>query len=165
MLSTSPKSWFPLAPMKRVNYELSDFANDGTLKISLPIWLTSAFLARHILLLLMGGLSSFVMRGGGIDTDSFSALYSRPIFLIASIPAVAVIVAGLRRAPQAGPLIRNIWHHGRFLLLVAAGFDIGLLATAFLDVYAIAYIYRSARVRDTFSDFPAPYTEDARSKN
>lgn len=163
------------------NYQLSDFSDDGTLKVSALLWLVIAFLARHVLLLLMGGLSTFMLRGRGIDTGGFSALYSTPFFLLVSAPAVAIIVASVRRAPGAGPLIRGIWRNGRLLLSIAAGLDIGLLVchwafgwlsineiiivTVFLDVYILLYLARSVRVRDTFEDFPMSRPEEASSRN
>lgn len=167
--------------MTRLNYDLSDFSDDGTLKVPFTLWVALAFLARHVLLLLMGGVSSFVMSRRGIDTGGFIEIYSSPLFLLASLPAVAVLVAALRRNPQAGRATRAIWRNGRLLSSTAAALDIGILlsralfaslsvtgfvvAMTFLDVYVLVYLLRSVRVKDTFEDFPVSHQENTTSGN
>jgi len=167
--------------MTQPNYDLSDYTDDGTLKVPFTLWIALAFLARHVLLLLMGGVSSFVLSRRGIDTGGFTGIYSSPIFLLASLPAVAVIVAALRRAPQAGSAIRAIWRNGQPLASTAAALDIGIVvlhsvfgwlslneivvATLFLDGYVLIYLIRSVRVNDTFEDFPALRHENHSSRD
>jgi hypothetical protein len=126
-------------------------------------------------------VSTFVLSRKGIDTGGFTAIYSSPLFLLASLPAVAVIVAGLRRAPPSGSAIRAIWRNGRLLSSTAAALDIGILvlhsifrwlslneiivAGFFLDIYVLIYLLRSVRVKDTFEDFPMPRPDRHSSRN
>ena len=155
---------------KLKGYQISDFNNDGALKVPMLLWLVLAYLSRHLLLLAMGGLSTFMMSRTGNGQIDFAGFNSSPMFLLASLPAVTVMVAALLRAPGSIRLIQFIWGHGRKLLIVSALVDLGLLAMscylhwlvlnewvivgALLDIYILVYLLRSVRVRDTFSDFP-----------
>jgi hypothetical protein len=161
---------------KLKKYRFNDFNDDGALKVPLLLWGTLLYLSRHVLFLGLGGFSSFMLSrmGSGQGAD-FSHLHSRPIFLLASLPALAVVIAGLRRAPAGGQAVRTIWRYGRALLLGATTLDLGLffvfwylhpalmnlwlITAAVLDVYILAYLLRSQRVRDAFADFPEPVTK------
>ena len=152
------------------NYGPNDFTDDGILKVSPLLWLVLLYLCRHVLILALGGFTVFVGSRRGLDTQGLSVLYSSPAFLIASAPALVVLVTHFRRVPNAGALIRAIWGKGKWWLVAAASFDLAVLvwhwhsgalqpnqfqvAGAILDLYIIAYLLRSKRVRDTFADFP-----------
>lgn len=151
-------------------YQISDFNNDGVLKVPILLWLVICYLSRHLLLLMMSGLSTFMLSRSGNGAVDFAGFNSSPMFLLASLPALVVLATALRRAPQSGHLLRRIWQHARKLLIAAAFIDLILLSISsawhwlmfnewiilglLLDIYILIYLGRSARVRDTFADFP-----------
>jgi len=158
--------------MKRSDYDINDFLDDGTLCVSGTLWLVMLYLSRHLLLLVLGAISTFFTSQQGLDASGFSVLYSSPVFLAASLPAAAVVVASLCRRPAAGSLVRGLWRSGRWLLVAAAIIDLALIGWTIatsaptypdtvlftlgvLDAYALLFLLRSARARDTFSAFPA----------
>ena len=158
-------------------YNLSDYRDDGTLRVSGLIIAVMLFLSRHLLLIFMGGISTFK----GAKVSGVPGLYSHPLLLVASIPALLVLVAVLRRIATGGALPRAIWRAGRWLLCLAAVFDIALtlvladfradrisaiqIAVVIADAYIVAYLLRSERVRDTFADFPAPRVQESRGQH
>lgn len=131
------------------------------------------FLNRHLILLVFGAVTSLVGSRSGLDSSGLVTLYSSPWFLLTSLPAVAVLVAALRRDRKAGRLIRRLWHHGRWLLALCAGLELTLLIVlvalsqiemdelhlvgGILDSYILVYLKRSAWARARFADFPAPH--------
>jgi len=151
-------------------YKPGHFHDDATLKVSPLVWLILIYLSRHLLVLMLGGLTTFTGARSGLDTSGLSILYSSPAFLPASLPSLLVLAARLRRVPSAGALVRWIWRGGRYWLIAAAGIDLIVLSAhwwtgwfeatqmqvvgAFVDTYIIAYLIRSKRVTDLFSDFP-----------
>ena len=151
-------------------YNPDDFHDDGTVKVSPLMWLIVVYLSRHLLILMLGGLTTYMGSRTGMDTGGLSILYSSPAFLLASLPSLLVLVARLRRVAAAGLLVRRLWRWGRHLLILGAALDICVLAIhwhygwlqttqlqilgAFVDGYIITYLLRSARARDLFSDFP-----------
>ncbi len=153
------------------HYTPDDYTKDGVLKVTPLLWLIIMYLSRHILILLLGGLSQFMGSRKGIDTSGLAALYSSPVFVVASIPAVAVLAVHFRRISTAPPVIRTLWGKGRWLLGAAAALDASILlshwwlgslainefqiAGLFIDSYIITYLMRSNRAKDIFEDFPA----------
>jgi len=153
-------------------YSLSDFTDDGVLRMSPMLFLVIAFLSRHILFVIFAGISNFLAKRRGVDLGDVSVLFSPALLLIATLPALAVFGAFVRRVPNAGNLPRWIWQHGAWLLGLAAILDLGFLpalaftghiqfgelhiVTGLIDIYAIFFLARSPRVRDTFADFPRP---------
>ena len=101
-----------------------DYTADGMLRVGWLLWLILAFLARHWILLGLGAVSSFVGVRSAPNAGATPDLLSGPWFLLASLPALALLAAALRRRPAAGPLVRGLWRHGRWLLL--AGILVGL---------------------------------------
>jgi len=158
-----------------VQYDLSDYRDDGTLRVPGLIVAVILFLSRHLLLIVMGGISSFK----GAEVSGIPGLYSHPLLLLASIPALLVLVAMFRRIASGGALPRAIWRAGRWLLCLAAAFDIALalaladfrvdrtsaihIALMIADAYIVVYLLRSERARDTFADFPAPRVQGQHS--
>jgi hypothetical protein len=151
-------------------YNPSHFHDDGSLKVSALLWLIVLYLSRHLLVLMVGGLSTFMGSRSGLDTSGLSILYSSPAFLPASLPALVVLVARLRRVAGAGSFVRWVWRGGRYWLIAAALIDLTTLAVhwtlgwlgttqmqvagAFVDAYIMVYLVRSRRARDLFRDFP-----------
>ena len=154
-------------------YSLSDYRDDGTLRVSALIILIMLFLSRHLLLIFAGGVSSFK----GAEVSGIPGLYSHPLLLVASVPPLLVLVAMSRRVAMAGALPRMIWRSGRWLLCLAATLDIAFslaladfranrisavqVAIFITDVYILLYMLRSERARDTFVDFPAPRVQES----
>lgn len=159
-------------PVRRAAYTPSDFTDDGALRIGLLLWAAILFLCRHLLIMVLGAVSSLVGARRGLGTADFAILYSSPLFLAASLPALVVLVAGIRRAPRANRLVRGVWRNGRSLLIISGVLDVALLClqallglfainefyilAGVLDLYILLYLVRSRRVGDTFADFPAP---------
>jgi len=158
----------PRAP----RFPLTAYDDDGTLLPGWVLWLVILFLCRHLLILGLGALSTFVGAGRGIEGQATGFMYSDPRLLIASLPALLVLAAAMRRHPAAGLWARRIWHRGRPLLAMAALCDLAIrgaawasahvalsemqLAMALADIYVVVYLYRSRRVAAVFADFPAP---------
>jgi hypothetical protein len=154
-------------------YDLSDYRDDGTLRVSGLIIAMMLFLSRHLLLIFVGGVSTFK----GAKVSGIPGLYSHPLLLLASIPALLVLLAVFRRIAKGGVLPRPIWRAGRWLLCLAAALDIvlGLMIADFqanrispiqiaifvMDAYILLYLLRSERSRDTFADFPAPRGQES----
>jgi hypothetical protein len=152
------------------NYSPDDFNDDGSLKVPTLLLGVIIYLIRHPLLIFLGGISSLAGMRRGIDVSGVSQIYSGPLFMMASFPAIIVLIALFLRSARAGMLIRKIWINGRWLLFIAVLLDIALviyqwqmnriqldeihLLGAILDIYILWYLTRSTRVRDTFADFP-----------
>ena len=155
----------------RQNLTLDDLDEYGCLKISFGLWIVIVYLCRHLVLLILGATSSLANFTYGQLGASYSVIYSHPWFLAASAPAVAVLLAAIRRSPSAPAVIRNLWRVGAPLLVAAAVLDLAILGAllglggvsiktshffqAFVDVICLVYLTRTRRVRDTFADFPS----------
>ena len=155
---------------QQLPYTPDDFTKDGVLKVSPLLWSIIIYLSRHVLILLVGGLSQFMGSRQGIDTSGLAALYSSTTFVFASLPAIVVLITHFRRVATAQWIFRILWHKGGWLLGFAAGLDLVILvshwllgslvvnefqiAGLFIDSYIITYLIRSKRARDTFDDFP-----------
>ena len=159
----------------RAMYELTSYLDDGTLRISLGMWCLMLYLSRHVLFIVLGGLSSFIGKKRGLAEVDFSVLFSHELLLLASVPALIVVAAAFRRIPSAGPLPRLIWRFGPALLITAVVLDLVLLwvvlprqlhsisnvqvGFVIADVYVLVYLLRATRVHDTFVDFPEAGSE------
>jgi|TARA_Y100000310_G_scaffold294267_1_gene324604 hypothetical protein len=156
---------------KTHQYGLTDYADDGTLRISSMLWLVLIYLSRYVVIIALGAVSSFISSRRGLDLSGLAMLYSSPDFLLASLPALLIIAANMRRVPRAHKSVRLIWRHGRGLLICSVLLDLCLLFIhrperlhqvsllyvfgALIDLYLLVYLYSANRVRDTFADFPA----------
>jgi hypothetical protein len=139
------------------------------LKVPLTLWLVLAFLLRHLLLL---GITFLPTTG-----EEIKALRDliRPAYLAADLLALPVAVIAARRRPRAPAWMRRLWPLGRALLTASAllyltllGWQLttggkplvvalneAVLVSALLNIAIVAYLWRSALVRDLFRDFPA----------
>ena len=106
---------------RQLEYRPQDFTEDGVLRVGFLLWAVLMFLNRHLILLVFGAVTSLIGSRFGLDSSGLVTLYSNPWFLLAGLPAVAVLAAALRRDPKAGRLIRRVWHNGRWLLAISAG--------------------------------------------
>ncbi|HJN48950.1 MAG: DUF2919 family protein [Pseudomonadales bacterium] len=158
--------------MKRTDhYDLTDFADDGTLRISLLLWLILIYLSRYVVIIALGAISSFISGRRGVDLSGLTTLYSSVDFLLASLPALLVIAANSKRQPAGHKVVRFVWGHGRGLLICSVLLDLCLLGYhwperihqvsllyvfgALIDLYLLVYLLSSRRVQDTFAAFPS----------
>ncbi|MBX9606954.1 MAG: DUF2919 domain-containing protein [Gammaproteobacteria bacterium] len=128
------------------------------LRIPLTLWAVLLYALHAECLLLLGHLPQ-----AGAELGYLLA-YVAPNELVASLPALAVLVAALRRRPTAGRLPRFVWRQGAWLLLASLVADLALALTSRHgawaaarvagDLASIAVVVTSARIRDTFADFP-----------
>lgn len=161
-----------MAAMAR-RYSPSSYDDDMCLKPPFLLWVAIVYLARAVALPVVLGIAS--MGGGGGNVRVFAGGFLNVDTLAPSLIAVLVLCAMLRRVPSGSRPLRWVWAHGRVLLVAAALLDSGLsllnwtlhrtdvdtqsdtsLLAAGLDLYFLAYILSTPRVRDAFADFPAP---------
>ena len=154
------------------DYPAHRYDDNLSLRINPLLWLAMLFLVRHLLLL---GITFLPSTGKEIE---ILRRLVHPAYLIADLIALGVLVAAARRRPEAGPILRTLWRHGRALLSlsalaylalvvvqvagsgrpIAASLDEALLVSLLLDLAILAYVWRSPLVHDLFRDFPAPPT-------
>jgi hypothetical protein len=151
------------------SYEDSDFDGYMCLAPGPFIWLVIAYLMRAYVVLAMS-MANKANRFELIDLV-YPQLYWLAIDALASLPAMAVVIAYGMRKPKAGSLPRKIWKNGKALLLVSASAST-LVAGANLiqtggdhisgpillcvAAWSIWFLMGSNRVHDTFLDFPVP---------
>jgi Protein of unknown function (DUF2919) len=154
------------------SYPLSYYDHHMCLKPPLLLWVAVLYLSRAITLPVTMAIGHFA----GVDAravSSFRAFWSLDA-LVPSLIAAVVLFVLCRRVPTAPRPVRWIWARGRVFLGVAAALDIALLLTSFIrernnndltlssllaaagDMYFLFYILAAKRVRDAFSEFPAP---------
>ncbi len=91
---TSQRAGFTSITMKP-NWKLTDFNDRGQLKIPTGLVLVMVFLSRHLLLLLMGGISRFVGAGG---MSVSSAIGLPPAWMLPiNLPAILLLVLVVNR--------------------------------------------------------------------
>ena len=153
-----------------MNYSIDDFTDHGVLKPGLFLTLIVMVLSRF---LLYGPLSLLASRGGITGGNSYidvSVLsVDSPFLMLASIPPVVILYILVARNKGSGDLIRNIWKHGRLILLVSVVCQLVLqvvevassgvaglpvLAGVIVTAYCTFYVATSDRVRDVFASFP-----------
>jgi hypothetical protein len=77
------------------NWKLNDFNDRGQLKIPTGLILVMVFLSRHLLLLLMGGVSRFVGTGG---SSMSSAVGLPPVWMLpVNLPAILLLLLVINR--------------------------------------------------------------------
>ena len=157
----------------RYRYSPSSYDEHFCLKPPLVLWVALLYLSRAITLPFILGLGTLA----GVSSDTramFQGLFSA-YSLVPSFFAAVVLFALIRRSPSASRTVRWICTRGRLILVISALLDLavvltdsalhhseldaqagsGLLAGA-LDLYFLVYLLAARRVRDVFSDFPAP---------
>jgi hypothetical protein len=133
-------------------------------------WTVALFLSRHLLLLILLGVSHG-KGGGGPPNPAVGALLD-PLYFISDIPALAVLATLSARLPSGGTAVRFLWRNGRVLLLTSCALYLGLLfwqlgpdlaayhpvtwGMIALTVLVAAVLLRSEYLRDMFAGFPAP---------
>jgi hypothetical protein len=149
------------------------------LRVPATLWLTLAFLIRHLLLL---GITFLPTTG-----DEIRVLREliRPEYLIADLIALPVLVAAVRRRPRAPRWMRQAWQFAHGLLTVSATTYLLLLAmtiarsaqpitqtltepalvSALITLAILAYLARSPLLRDLFASWPSPVQVSALQKS
>lgn len=161
--------------MRQLSHDIERYDEHLCLKIPLMLWLTLVFLSRHLLLL---GITFLPTTGEEIKV---LRELIQPQYLIADLMALPVVIAAIRRRPQAPRWMRRVWRHGRGLLLLATLSDllmlilsIGLslgpghlvqalsqrlneatLASLIISSSVLLYLATGQLVRDVFRDWPA----------
>ena len=128
------------------------------LRVPLLLWAVMAFAVHPQILLLLGHLPQ-----SGTEFAYLVSLVDAPA-LLATLPAIAVLVAAARRRPGAGAAVRWLWRHGAWLLLTTLLANLGLclmnrhglwgIVRVVADGGAALVLLAVPRVRDTFADFP-----------
>ena len=157
--------------LRHAGYEITEFGEDGTLRVPAAVWWVLLLLNRHALAIVIGSISVVLGRRFGLEVGALHQIVSNPFFLLASLPAMLVFAANFKRIPEGSKGARWIWKRGRALLIAAAVLDLALLGWtgwseaggtfaiiywlgAVIDLGVIAFLARSGRVVDVFSDFP-----------
>lgn len=159
--------------MTQYKYHYRRYNEFDVVKVNVPTVVSVLFLSRHVLGLFIIGIA--LSRAQFDAKDAFSNLFE-PIYMLADLPALLVLLAMFSRHPKSGPAIRLIWRCGRYLLLASASAYLILLTqqtgpdvmhygwAVWLSIgstaAAIAYVFLTPYVRDLFRQFPAP-SDDA----
>lgn len=158
--------------MKRTfpaKYDLDDYDAHFALRPSWLLIATMIFLCRGWLMLMLLGVSNFA--GVSVELDDLIPTDHVWEGLIAGVPAALTLYAWLVRVPSAKALVRAIWRNGRKLLIASALLHSALVfatewpsmhwlsepVSAVIlagDLWVIAFVLFSERVKDTFLDFP-----------
>lgn len=160
--------------MSRV-YSFSDYDKYMSLKFDANMWMVIVYFLHPYVL----KISTFQM-GRGPKSDSVSGLknliypddFGFFLAFVASIPVLVLMVAYVKRKPDAAHWVRTVWRNGRKALAAAAVLSVIVVFVPFLaelshsiPVYGwgqlavaagiLCYLFTSRRVADTFADFPA----------
>lgn len=155
--------------MTRTHYPFHRYNRFDALKVNLPTIGAMLFLSRHVLTFLVLGIALMRMPGDG--RAAFGGLFA-PVYMLADIPALLVLLAMLARHPKTGRILRAVWRCGPLLLAASALTYLGLAAPelgagltrrgwipavmAAGTVAAAAYALFSPYARALFRSFPAP---------
>ena len=130
------------------------------LRISVGLWLVMLYTVHPQILLLIVHLPP-----SGAELDYLRGLVD-VYALLATLPAMLVLIAAVRRRPAAGAFLRGVWRRGPRLLVATL---VVHLARSVLDTHgpwtalrigadlvAATVLLGVPRIRDTFADFPKP---------
>ncbi len=143
--------------------------------LRLPFYLGAAmvYLSKYIFLFVVPRLPR-LNRDGHFDfLENNDVTHTDLGLVLAGLPALALLIVALvRRVPDAGQPWRWIWENGRTLLIASASLELVLMvvyvaigrrqidevvvAFAYLDIMILVYLIKSRRVVDLFNDFPKP---------
>jgi len=149
-----------------MNYNIDDYADDGTLKPGLFLTLMVGVSARF---LLYGPLSLLASRGGNTYLDVSVLDVDSPLLMLASIPPVVILFILIARNKNSSDLARKIWAKGRVIMAACVSFQLALqfkevlvggsatllqLIGLIVSLYIVFYFSRMPRARDVFASFP-----------
>lgn len=156
-------------------YEFSDYDKNCSLKLSLGIWLVIFYFLRPFILMLTSIQMGRGTRNAGVSVlkdmiypDDFGLF----IAILAALPVILIIIAYIKRQPEASQRIRKLWNNGAKFLVAAAVLNIIILFVPMIRgqvhfltppdwvqlaiaVGIIIFLSTSQRVKDTFADFPS----------
>lgn len=154
----------------------------GCLKVSVLLLGTMVYAIRHMLIVFLAYNPSPKLG----STFAFLQPLAEPWFVAADLPALLVLLAWWQRRPEARPMWRFLWRHGRMMLTTSLLLQTGLLVHAHgltllesyyltqgerlalvslvLNLLLVYYLWRSPRVADTFADFPANPEQSGRAQ-
>lgn len=155
-------------PARGKVYRSERYDDDLLLKVPVMMWLALAFCVRHLLLL---GITFLPTTGEEIEI--FRNLI-RPEFLLADLPAAAVLLAGFRRRRPCPGWVSRVWRRAREILTgsivlylgllirhllgsgesLAQGIDEPLLISVLFSLAVVAYLWRSPLMADVLRDCP-----------
>lgn len=148
-----------------MKYSFEDYNEHNVLKIPLTLVLVNLYLLKHFFIFILPIISQIPW------LVKFAHENFNLSLLLSSLPAVLVMVGMSRRLPKTrSPIIRWLWRQGRWLFLLNLVLEISLiilyvaleikkfneasLIFLYTDVVLIIFLFRSARVRDIFAEFP-----------
>ena len=151
-------------------YDYSRYNQYDVLRLNWAYWMITLFLSRHLILLMLIGVSAG--RGGGGPRNPALAALLDPVFFVSDLPALFLLFVAGARLPKSGKLARVLWRQGRYLLLSSSALYLGLLlwqqgfdvagfqpvswGLVALNLGLMAYVMKSAYLRNLFSQFPEP---------
>ena len=147
----------------------------GSLKVPGVLWVSLAFLARHIVLVAV----VFAMAKRSPEIIQLLGHDFSWMVLPLELPAVALMLAAGSRSPRGGAIVRALWRHARAIILFTVAMhllwigwvlwssdvwrrwpELFLASCGLLDL-AIAYGFsKDDYYRQLFADFPAPATPE-----
>jgi len=161
-----------MTPLAR-KYDYTSYNHYDVLRLNWVYWAVILFLCRHLILLMLIGVSAG--RGGDGPRNPALAALLDPVFFVSDLPALILLFVAGARLPKGGSKTRFLWRCGRYLLLSSSGLYIGLslskLGFTFgnfqpvtwgliaLNIFLMIYVMKSAYLRDLFSQFPKPDAE------
>lgn len=163
--------------MTRYTYPYDRYNRFDVLKVNVLTAGVVLFLSRHLLAFVVLGIALSRTQVGG--DGAFAGLFE-PVFMLADIPALLVLLAMLGRHPKSGKTLRFVWRCGPLLLLGSAvlylalvirqlGTDpsrFGWLLWIMIagSVFAGTYALLSPYARMLFGQFPDPrFADDDRT--
>ena len=165
--------------MKSYKYHYSRYNAHDVVKINLITLLSTLFMSRHILGVYIIGMAFRPGRTGTVRAHGAFDGLIEPIYMIADIPALLLLLAMLARHPKGGPIARFVWRCGPYLLLTSALiyffllFDTigwtphryGMLVWGSIlgNLAIVAYVFLSPYARDLFQQFPERLKDEEKS--
>lgn len=161
-----------------LKYNARHYDADLKLKVPLLLWLALLFGVRHFFLVALAGLMP-----SESETTAWVGLQAHYELLACNLPALLVLLATGHRIPDAMPVMRWIWRHGRLLVALSYistmagfcllnrallanpasdGFGVALFILA-TDMFMMTAVLRSELLKDLFLEFPDPVQAGAPS--
>lgn len=151
-------------------YDHTRYDRYDVLRPDWTFWAMVLFLSRHLVFLLLLGVSHG-KGGGGPPNPSLGALIE-PIYFISDIPALVLMYVAGNRVPAAGNALRFLWRNGRAILILSIVTYVGLMVFKMgerildfhlltvgiiaVNLVILAALLRGRYFRDLFAQFPAP---------
>jgi hypothetical protein len=158
----------------QTRYDHTRYDRYDVLRPNWAFWAMALFLSRHLVFLLLLGISHGKGGGSSAPNPSLGALIE-PVYFISDIPALVLMYVAGNRVPAAGNALRFLWRNGRTMLILAIIAYFGLmvfkLGAAILDFHLLtvaivvinlvilAALLTNRYFRDLFAQFPAPAPE------